>query len=552
MKGAPGKNALDLIEEATHLLRVAPAGAWFSYYLGSLPFALGFLYFWSDMSRSAFAAQRLSGAALGMALLFVWMKLWQSIFAQRLLRQLVGEPALRSSLGRLGRTALAQAIVQPSGSFLLPVAFVLTVPFGWFYAFYQNVTVLGGGENRSMRELVRKAWRLALLWPGQNHHLLLFTSLFGFFVFLNLVSALVAGPYLLDRFLGVQTVFTKSSWAILNTTFFAAVGALTYLCLDPLLKACYVLRCFYGESLQTGTDLKAELAAFASAPRKAAAALAIVATLMLRAAPNVQAAPARGNPQSANGNPPSAVSPSALDGAIEEVINQREYLWRLPREKGPSNNGEKGILAGLLQGIVESLESAAKAVVRWITRVVQWFRQLTWPRLSGRGTPGDWTSPIYALIVLLTATLLGVLAWTLWRMWRRERSEAAQVIGAQPMAGPPNLADEHVAADQLPEDGWILLGRELIERGELRLALRAFYLASLAHLAERGLIALARFKTNCDYERELERRAHALPEVLGPFRQNVLEFDRVWYGFHDVSRETLDQFAHNVERIKVG
>jgi len=46
----------------------------------------------------------------------------------------------------------------------------------------------------------------------------------------------------------------------------------------------------------------------------------------------------------------------------------------------------------------------------------------------------------------------------------------------------PDLADENIRADQLPEDGWTKLARELLERGEFRLAMRAFYLASLAHL----------------------------------------------------------------------
>jgi hypothetical protein len=46
-----------------------------------------------------------------------------------------------------------------------------------------------------------------------------------------------------------------------------------------------------------------------------------------------------------------------------------------------------------------------------------------------------------------------------------------------------HVADENVRADQLPEDGWTKLARELLERGEFRLAMRAFYLASLARIS---------------------------------------------------------------------
>jgi len=94
------------------------------------------------------------------------------------------------------------------------------------------------------------------------------------------------------------------------------------------------------------------------------------------------------------------------------------------------------------------------------------------------------------------------------------------------------------------------LARELLERGELRLAVRAFYLATLAHLAERNLLTLAKFKSNRDYERELTRRGHALAELPGLFGQNVSVFERVWYGLHDVNQDTVADFARNVERMK--
>jgi hypothetical protein len=85
----------------------------------------------------------------------------------------------------------------------------------------------------------------------------------------------------------------------------------------------------------------------------------------------------------------------------------------------------------------------------------------------------------------------------------------------------------------------------------LRLALRAFYLASLARLAAGDLITIAKFKSNRDYERELQRRAHAFPEVLSTFAQNVSVFDRVWYGLHEVNPDLVADFAGNVQKIKL-
>jgi hypothetical protein len=554
MKKVTEKPALELVEEATHLLRTAPASALCSYYLGSLPFVLGLLYFWSDMSRSAFAEQRLPLSALVLALLFAWMKTWQSFFAHQLLATLCGGPGSRLSPASLLRTAAVQTFFQPSGLLVLPVAFVLTAPFPWVYAFYQNLTALGVSEGHSPRALFRKAWRQSRLWTSQSFALLFVVQFFALFVFLNVIAALVAAPFLLDRFLGIPTLITQTHWVVFNSTFFAAVLGLTYLCLDPLLKATYVLRCFYGESLQSGADLKAELESWGRVTRRAVAAALACACLLCApsthaADPQAEAIPASGirHPASSIRPSPSPLPAPALDRSIDRVLADREFAWRLPREAVRVEKEDRGIIAALLEEVAETLGQAARALGRWIDEALGWLRKFLSPRL-GKHTPGDWTEPIRVLVVVLIAALIGLLAWWLFRVWQERRRQAVHEVEAVPTT--PDLTDENVGADQLPEDGWMKLARELWDRGELRLALRALYLSSLAHLAGRNLIALARFKSNLDYERELGRRAHALPNLVAVFRQNVSDFDRVWYGLHEVSRDLLDQFARNVERIK--
>ena len=157
-------------------------------------------------------------------------------------------------------------------------------------------------------------------------------------------------------------------------------------------------------------------------------------------------------------------------------------------------------------------------------------------------------SAVKGIVVLLLVALAGLLLWLSFRLWQRRGPD--QEVVAQALAPAPNLADESVEADQLPEDGWMALANELLGRGELRLALRAYYLATLAHLAERNLITLARFKSNHDYERELHRRGHVLAAALGLFSENLSVFERVWYGLHEVTPEMLRDFAGNVQRMK--
>jgi hypothetical protein len=114
----------------------------------------------------------------------------------------------------------------------------------------------------------------------------------------------------------------------------------------------------------------------------------------------------------------------------------------------------------------------------------------------------------------------------------------------------PDLTDETIRADQLPEDGWTKLARQLLENGEYRLATRAYYLATLANLAQRNLVGIAHFKSNRDYESELHRRGHAIPGLAPVFGENLLMLERIWYGLHPADREFVQRFATNVDRIR--
>src|SRR5215203_1161324 len=79
-----GRNLFTLVEEATHLLRRAPMSAWLAYFVGSAPFVVFLFYFWSDMSRAPLAARHLVELSLVLALLYVWMKVWQAVFCSEL------------------------------------------------------------------------------------------------------------------------------------------------------------------------------------------------------------------------------------------------------------------------------------------------------------------------------------------------------------------------------------------------------------------------------------------------------------------------------------
>jgi len=539
-----GKNSFDLIEEATHVLRSASVATWATYYLGAAPFVLGLLFFWADMSLNPYAGRHLADASFVMGALFLWMKFWQTVFTRRLRAQIAGEPPPPWDFNRCARVVLTQTILQPSGLFVLPLSLVPALPFAWVYAFYQNVTVLADGKERTA-DLFKKSWRQATLWPKQNHIVLAILMAFTLYLFFNWISVCLALPQLFKMLFGVESAFTKSPFSLLNTTFFAAMFGLTYLCADPLFKTIYTLRCFYGESLRSGEDLKAELKPFVATAQKIAAVLILFFTIFISTPASAQtaapAAPAKNATQ---------VPPPALDKAINETIHERKYTWRMPREKVTDDEANKGFIVRFFDNVGAMVRKWIRAVAHWLDEWLQKLFRHRRPISPDSDMPRwDWVASVQLLLWTLVGVAVATLAVFLYRVWRQRRKAPATVLG-EAIFPVPDVADENVGADQLPEDGWVKLARELLERGEFRLAMRAFYLASLSHLATRNLISIARFKSNRDYERELRRRGHSFPELLSLFGDNISVFERIWYGMHAVDLDVVNRFATNVERIK--
>jgi hypothetical protein len=562
-----GKRASELIEEAVYLIRSAPASCLAGYYLGALPFVLALLFFCGDMSRSAWAYQHLAGGSLALAALFLWMKFWQAVFAQNLGALMSGNPIPPLTFARCRGIFLSQTFLPATALFLLPLSLVPILPFPWVCAFYQNVTAL---ENPGrLRPLLKRAGHLATLWPRQNFVLLAFLFLFAFVVFLNWCTVCFSLPGLAKMLFGVESEYSRSALSMLNTTFFAIMFGLTYLSVDPIVKAIYALRCFYGESLESGADLKADLARFnvpadvmavllamlclvpVPAKAKPGSGPATQATSVEAQPPSSTAAVEQQAPPGSKATParsPASVAPVELDRSAQEVIQQRKYAWRMPREQ-IEEPAEEGVLSRFFRKAWEVIRDGLSKLLDWF---FNWLRRIFSRSGSGTGGPSlDWAGTIKILLVTLAIAVLVGLVLLLYRAWDRRRRPVTP-IASEAIPIVPDLTDENVGPDQLPEDGWSKLGRELLERGEFRLAMRAFYLGSLAHLAARNLVSLAKFKSNREYEIELGRRGHSFPEMLALFGENVSAFDRIWYGMHEITRDHLLLFAENVDRIKAG
>ena len=573
-----GMPALDLMEEAVGLLRRGSADTLLIYLLGAVPFWLGLLYFIADMAHDAYAPRRIPEASLAVAVLYVWMKCWQTAFTARLRDLLADRPGAPWTVARVLRLVATQAAWQPWGFIVRPIAANLLFPYSWVATFFQNVTILGDGTRDHDETLAARAWAQAKLWPGQAHAALSILWVFTFFVWLNVGAVLGLAPVALKGLLGIETAFSRSLESYFNTTFFTASFALASLLVDPLWKAAYVLRCFRGAALRTGEDLAVELR---HARPVAMAALALMLACNVgrasslsesdrhpclssaanrtaqhagrhRCLPDFDRLEARPTfrrcaaARAADAPPPANVEATELDQRIGQVLERREYAWRAPREV-VVDEAETNWFRAWMRGIGQAFEKSFKAAGR---KVDQFFRAVfgrLFPPASTAAGKIDWLTFGKVALIAVSVVCVGLLTWAILRLLR---GPGATVAAAVPAAPVPDLRSEHIVADQLPVDGWMQLAREHAARGELALALRAAWLAGLAHLGQRELLRLARHKSNRDYDRELRRRARSHADLLAAFDENLLAVERAWYGRHSVTPGDFTTFTGNLERIR--
>jgi len=88
--------------------------------------------------------------------------------------------------------------------------------------------------------------------------------------------------------------------------------------------------------------------------------------------------------------------------------------------------------------------------------------------------------------------------------------------------------------------------QDALAAGNLKLAVRLYYLSLLKKLHEAGIIDWKKDKTNRDYLDELFSRNYQYDEI----RQLTRAYEEVWYGDHTISRELFDNVSTRFERVR--
>ncbi len=527
------------------------------------------------MNTSANAADVVASHSLVLAALFVWMTGFQTMFSRRLWPALTGEPAVRVSFATVLRT---QALLGSTALVVLPLAGASVAGFPWAMAFYYSAAAFPySAGDVTTRTVMRYASRQASTWTFACALELSLASVVAVVVFVNVFILLVAGPILLRTLTGQETSFSQNAQGMFNSTLLAASVMGTWLMVDPLLRALFVIRCFRIDAIRTGVDLKAALlvlllvfvpvqagvcGAGASPAADASSACAVLSECVSgwigRAGRPPQArapAPPESTPyipgywraqvgNSRAGFQPANVQPISaqqLDRTIRQVTRRPEFVWRQPRVSKPGSDN----------AFLAFTEDAVGLVRTWVERVAGWLGEMVRAVLkwvlgdqsdedlagSGKGRASAWAGPLLYILCAIAAGA-GIFLLLRVRLRRPGQSDTAAALEQQLI----DLTKEDVTPDQAPEDEWLSMAARFLEAGDLKPATRALYLAVLAGLGRNGLITIHRAKSNLDYRRELARRARGNDEMLERFGGVVNTFERTWYGGHAISGEAFEGF----------
>ncbi|MGA1844246.1 MAG: hypothetical protein ACMUIS_06755 [bacterium] len=604
----------ELIEQSLYLVRTSlPACGWI-YYLCTIPFVVGFMRFWSIMSGKAIGPFEVSRWALLLTLLF-WIKVTgQGLYCKVLLSRLTDE-ATGTSLTQGANSAVNAIFVHPVALILLLVCLPFILPLGYAVMYSQYLYLTSGERGAGIYRTMKRAYRSALQEGLYQHLVLLFLA--GLYVVIigNVLASFFIFPHLLKVLLGIETVFTRATFSMVNTTFLMIVACTSYLIVDPLLKGVYVTLFFHMKSRSSGDDILAEkrrLSEKRGIKRGIVAAL-LVLSLVCPLSPPLHAAENHEKTEAAQeqeseaetlreqlrelkrAEEGSSVDYTWLDDLIEkegigkddvayarerldfirhyrekgiqrdnawidrlsrtiaDVSRQERYRWRY-REKRVTQDKEEGFIVRMIWDLLRTLGRWLKPVARFIEKVlIKVAKFLRKLLFSRKWEFNEPTDTYWSDLWPALVIIITVIIFLIGIIYLfwQHHKDRVTVIQGK-KRGVPDLTKEEVDATELEEDEWIRLGNELKEKGELTLALRSAFLAVLSFFHRNGYLVFERYKTNYNYLSELGGNTRNNASMTEGFRACIEIFERAWYGKYPVTPDILERFEGHRRGIMEG
>ncbi|HKV23057.1 MAG TPA: DUF4129 domain-containing protein [Candidatus Acidoferrum sp.] len=544
-------NPLEALERGLGLFQSTFTREAWRYYTGAAPLVFCFIPMWVIDGQIRISDGALLLQAVLLTAAYLLRARMVASYVQHVRKRAFGVPVSKPA-GVAGQAAATGRLLTWKIAF--SAATLATVPTvagaSWFYSACQFAS-LEAQEDASERHSFGGCLALASQWFAGG--LLLFLMLFPLWiaVWLNGFMLAILIPALLHSIFGVNTLLSTQMgiYALLRSSaFWLSLFAGAWLALDPIVKCTFIAVYQHLRSRREGDDLKgalaslpreqqkkAELITSSRAGRKAiAVSLFVLAALLLGASETASAGAPKvvlnpGRTETADDSP-SEARVQKLRQAMDEESQRAIYRWH-----DADHPSSPTWLDRLLGKIGRALEGPGKAFLNFLRKL--WPRGLAFSPDQGKG--GGWRLKdirLWLELVLVLTIGGGVALFLL-----RRRREAAQL--SVPVTTVP-LPDLSVAvANERSEEAWFALAERLEGDGELRLALRAAYLALLAGLAQREWLTIRRDRTNREYLDEFTRRWRRRPQAAVELRLEIPEklrsslrlFDSVWYGSHGLT-----------------
>jgi hypothetical protein len=235
-----------------------------------------------------------------------------------------------------------------------------------------------------------------------------------------------------------------------------------------------------------------------------------------------------------------------LEKAVRQTMESPAYSWRFPPPSAAATSSPWIVRA--VNRAMAALGSAFTWIGDAIERLLRWVFggiNLTPMPVGGKAS----SAALHWTVWLLIGLAVALTGWVAWRTFQSRSRKSKSPARASTV--PVRLDEDDLTADRLPEAGWLEMAERCLSEGNLRLALRAFYLANLAWLARQEFLSIDPGKTNREFEVELRRKARQSPEARALFSANVQAFERVWYGLHEVVEEDAREFRERAEEMQL-
>ena len=517
-----GGNALDEIEEAVDLLRQQSARCWVLYLLGAVPFTLAVLAFARDLA-SGYGADQCLVESFFCAVVFFWASFWKARFASALLASMGAhdEPMQRNTALQC---AFVQGALQAFKLLILPLAVISIIPLPWISALFRSVNAEANRPGATISGVLRRSAAQASTEPAKNWLGLLICCVAAVIVFANVFAMLMLLPESLKIFTGTENQWTRNAGRLANANTFAVAVAITWLVIDPVLQAYSTVRSFYFQARSDGRDLLMGL-------RRITATWLLLAFAMSTGVGWAQ--PARSITPNLSG--------TDVKRAVEQVVKKKEFSWLRKSNQAPDNNWFGARL-------VRDIDRVIKRVGSWIEAFGKWIDKLLHPDEDGHSGK-NLQRPSAPRLQWLLYSLIGILATALTMLVRIRRTGPLRVTAGAGARKLPGLSDDDVLGAERTDEQWLALAHDCTNRGELRLAIRAMYLSNLAYLGAEQLIGIAKAKSNAIYEKELRARCRAA-SVCDAFSRANRNYERAWYGMHEVTPELTNSFEREVWAVR--